>query len=615
MRWKRSYTLAVAVAVLAGAALTAAYYRDAWWKWIIAESSKATDEESAQAPADQVVLSPRARENLGLPEQVERLYTTTHVRKVQLPGEIEDRPGYSDRGVVSPVTGTVLQCHALPGDIVTPGQKLFTLRLLSELVATTRSELYKARRDYDITLDRIKRLTDPKLGAEAVEGSRVVDLNNQLRRLDASINAYRQELQQRGLTKEQIDATEKGPPFDDTIEILAPPPVAQASHPGEGETEAVSFIPGKNQSPAFEVEDLKVELGRQVQAGQTLCTLADHHWLYIEGYGFRQEIPLVARAAKEGWKVEVEFLEESNDGWEKPLETAFQIRHLSNNIDPETRTFSFYLPLHNQSETYEKNRRKLLRWRFRPGQRVRLNVPVKEFEEVIENGKTVLKEKNVFVVPSAAVARDGPEAYVFEQGEAGVVLPSPKARKDLGLPDETERLNTETYERKVDGKVVATKEKVLVLPSAAVVREGLEAFVFEQKGEAYKRWSVRVLDEDPEQLVIDKDSLKGDGNVTGTGRRIARRGALELNRALKSQDKPLPGYHVLANDYKRHAVRVLYEDRNEIVIDKNSLEEGLRVVPRGALQINRVLKSQAGKSVGFHIHADGSIHFNEPGDE
>jgi len=486
MRWTRSYALAIAVAILAVAALTAIYYRDTWWKWFSAESKAAGDEQT-QAPADQVVLSSRARENLGLPKEAERLYTSTYLRKVQLPGEIEDRPGYSDRGVVSLVTGTVLQIHALPGDIVSPGQKLFTLRLLSELVSTTRSELYKARRDYDITLDRRKRLTDPALGAEAVSGSRVVDLDNQLRRLDASINAYRQELQQRGLTKEQIDATENGPPFDDKVEIFAPPQVAQPSLPSEGRTEGVSFIAGKNESPAFEVQDLKAELGQQVQAGQTLCTLADHHWLYIKGHGFRQEIPLVARAAKEGWNVEVEFLEEANDGWPPLEETTFQIRHLSNNVDPATRTFSFYLPLHNQSETYEKDERKLLRWRFRPGQRVRLNVPVKEFDELIENGKTVLKEKRVFVVPSAAVVRDGPEAYVFEQ-----------------------------------------------------------------KGEAYKR----------------------------------------------------------------HSVRVLYEDRQEVVIDKDSLGLGLRIAPRGALQINRVLKSQGSKlPPGYHMHADGSVHMNQPGDE
>jgi hypothetical protein len=91
-----------------------------------------------------------------------------------------------------------------------------------------------------------------------------------------------------------------------------------------------------------------------------------------------------------------------------------------------------------------------------------------------------------------------------------------------------------------------------VVPSAAVVRDGPEAYVFEQKGEAYKR----------------------------------------------------------------HSVRVLYEDRQEVVIDKDSLGLGLRIAPRGALQINRVLKSQGSKlPPGYHMHADGSVHMNQPGDE
>jgi cobalt-zinc-cadmium efflux system membrane fusion protein len=41
-------------------------------------------------------------------------------------------------------------------------------------------------------------------------------------------------------------------------------------------------------------------------------------------------------------------------------------------------------------------------WRFRPGQRVRLHVPVEELSDVI-------------VLPAGAVVRDGPEAYVFRQ--------------------------------------------------------------------------------------------------------------------------------------------------------------------------------------------------------
>src|SRR4029079_3064926 len=58
--------------------------------------------------------------------------------------------------------------------------------------------------------------------------------------------------------------------------------------------------------------------------------------------------------------------------------------------------------LTNQSRSYEKDGRKYMVWRFRPGQRVRLHVPVEEMQDV-------------FVLPAAAVAREGPEAFVFRQ--------------------------------------------------------------------------------------------------------------------------------------------------------------------------------------------------------
>src|SRR5207244_1520481 len=85
-----------------------------------------------------------------------------------------------------------------------------------------------------------------------------------------------------------------------------------------------------------------------------------------------------------------------------PLQSSFKIRHLANTVDTVSRTFSFFIPLTNQSRSYEKDGRIFLVWRFRPGQRLRLHVPVEELKDVI-------------VLPAGAVVREGPEAYVFRQ--------------------------------------------------------------------------------------------------------------------------------------------------------------------------------------------------------
>jgi hypothetical protein len=94
-------------------------------------------------------------------------------------------------------------------------------------------------------------------------------------------------------------------------------------------------------------------------------------------------------------------MEEGTSSW-PALEQTFTIRHIANTIDAASRTFAFYVPLVNQSRSFEKDDRTLLLWRFRPGQKVRLNVRVEKLE-------------NVFVLPADAVVREGPEAFVFRQ--------------------------------------------------------------------------------------------------------------------------------------------------------------------------------------------------------
>jgi hypothetical protein len=152
---------------------------------------------------------------------------------------------------------------------------------------------------------------------------------------------------------------------------------------------------------SFELQSLNVELGQQVDAGYVLCHLADHRTLLIEGHGFKDDMPLVQEAARNGWDVEVDLDAPASDQW-PPFSRKLKIDHLSNTVDPQTRTFAFFLPLENQWHAYTQEGATRLLWRFRPGSRVRLRVAVEKLE-------------NVFVVPQPAVVREGPEAFVFRQ--------------------------------------------------------------------------------------------------------------------------------------------------------------------------------------------------------
>jgi cobalt-zinc-cadmium efflux system membrane fusion protein len=369
-------------------------------EWKIRQTAAASSKDAPpKAPiADgntPVRISAEARKNLGVFSKP--LQISTYFRKIEVPGVINDRPGISDRGVVAPVTGIVTKIHAYPGNTVAPNAPLFALRLVSESLHTSQLELFKATKEIEISRSQQKRLEGlAKDGG--IAGSRLIEIENQVKRMDVNVLAYRQDLKARGLSAEQIEAAANG---DFVAEITVTAPGEQALKVAE--VALASAIEGE---PArlpfsFDLQTLKVELGQQIEAGQLLCTLADHRALLIEGQGFKKDMPLIQRTAKEQLPINVGFEVEEGNNW-PALPKELQISHVANLIDTETRTFRFYLPLDNQWQAYSQAGQERLIWRFRPGDRVNLSIAVEKIE-------------NVFVLPQAALVREGPEAFVFRQ--------------------------------------------------------------------------------------------------------------------------------------------------------------------------------------------------------
>jgi cobalt-zinc-cadmium efflux system membrane fusion protein len=332
-----------------------------------------------------VRLSPQARKNLELSSKP--LQLTTYWRKIEVPAVLTDFHGISDRGVVAPVTGIVTQIFVHPGEIVEPNSPLFTLRLVSESLHASQRELFKATREIEIARRQRDRLSE-LAQTGALPQARILDLDNQMQRADVTVQAHRQDLKARGLLPEQIEAAATGE-FVTEFQVRAPS--QQTKH-----TElALTSVESGGPKPApfrFELQDLRAALGQQVEAGQVLCNLADHRLLLIEGSGFKEDLPLVQKAAEDSAAIEVRFELPQSGDW-PPTPDRLQIHHVANSID---------LILENQWRTYDRNGQSRLLWRFRPGDRARLLVPVE-------------KLPGVFVLPKAAVVREGPETYVFRQ--------------------------------------------------------------------------------------------------------------------------------------------------------------------------------------------------------
>ncbi len=289
--------------------------------------------------------------------------------------------------------------HAFPGDTVRPGDRLLSLRLFSEYLQSTQKELFSAAKETEITREELNRLR-PLAEKGGIAQTRIIDLDNSLRRQQALIQSHRQDLLTRGLTPEQVSGVASGQ-FVSEIEIVAPP--VQTSTADGATTRLATFSSSQTDAReiAFEVQELNAELGQQVQAGQLLATLANHSSLYIEGHAFKREAPWLEIAAQNSWNIGVEFTEDTEEHWPE-LTQDFVIRHLSNSIDEDSRTLDFFIPLTNQSRVYGADADRFVVWRFRPGQRVRLYVPVEKME-------------NVIVLPAGAVVREGPETWVFQQ--------------------------------------------------------------------------------------------------------------------------------------------------------------------------------------------------------
>ena len=402
------------VAVLGGLGYGAYRTRETWHPYVFPEKTTKAAEGHAHgaeggkdehaghdhgARADRVKLSPQARKNLNL--DVDTLTPQDYWRTMLIPGVVVDRPGESDRGVVSKVAGVVLAIKARPGDTVRAGEPLFTIQLASEFLQSAQTDLGKTAEELKFAVAKRKQVADlVEKGTQS--GAVLIEAENQVKRLTTQVQAYRRQLQVFGLTPEQVNLAEMREVITE-LTIVAP---------GAAPIATPSIAPGQSPPsvPLYEVQDLKVTLGEQVTAGQTLCLLANHQRLYIEGRAFKSEADALASAVEHKTPVRAEFADEAAGAW--PAQEPLLIHHLSNQVDPATRTFSFFVPLQNIPRSFEQDGKTHFVWRYRPGQRVRIRVPIEKLIVLAADGKTELPP---FVLPAGAVVREGPEAFVFVQ--------------------------------------------------------------------------------------------------------------------------------------------------------------------------------------------------------
>lgn len=377
------------------------------------ETAEHDHDHAAHAPSATATfldLSPEALKNLGLtPDMLRPIELGVYQRSINVPAMIVERPGQTLMQIATPMTGVVTDVAAVEGAAVEPGQKLFRIRLTHEDLVQTQTEFVRTLGELDVEAREIARL-EGVTEKGAIAGKALLERQYAREKLEALLQSQREALRLHGLSARQIDQMAKDRRLLSELTITSP-----ASHESSSELQLtanpalqpISFVatqqeaPAGNAPPAAEIplvmEKLSVQRGQAIDQGGQLCVLANYSSLYIEGQAFEQDVEAINQAVSQSWKITSLFPGGQSQGG---LNLAF----VASEIDPESRTLKFYVDLPNEvlRDTRNSAGQRFLTWRYKPGQRLQLQVPV----EVIENQ---------IVLPLDAVALEGAESYVYQR--------------------------------------------------------------------------------------------------------------------------------------------------------------------------------------------------------
>jgi len=370
------------------------------------------EEHPGHSEASSLELSQQARQNLGLTTEFVRPVTLTTFRKtVSVPAVVTERPGRTQILVSAPMTGVVTEVAALQGSAVEPGALLFRIRLTHEDLVQSQTDFVRTLGELDVEEREVTRLQNVAQSG-AIAGKTLLERQYSKEKLEAYLKAQKEALRLHGLSDRQVEQIAKDRRLLSELRIVAP----RASGASDSEELQLSENPplhsvalyagappsADQESPPVAVtplivEQIDVQRGQSIDQGGKLCSLADYTRLYIEGRAFEQDAGAINQAVSKGWKVAAAF----PDG---AVLDQLPLDYVASEIDAESRTLKFYVDLPNtvlRDFKNEQNQR-FVSWKFRPGQRLQVRVPVEEWPEQI-------------VLPVDAVAQEGAESFVFQQ--------------------------------------------------------------------------------------------------------------------------------------------------------------------------------------------------------
>jgi multidrug efflux pump subunit AcrA (membrane-fusion protein) len=334
--------------------------------------------------AERLMISPEARRNIGL--ELGQIARRDVAKSITLPGIVAEIPGRSHIVVTTHFTGIITKIHVAEGQAVRVGDPLFDLRLTHEELIQSQTQLLKTAQEMEIIDREIARL-DELARDGGIARKTLLERKYERERHAADFVVQKQALLLHEMSEEQIEEVLR------TKQLLGLLTIHAVEDSGmEAATDWSVLI----------VHDLLVSLGQHIEAGTTLAMLSDHAELLVEGEAFEKDAPALARALEHSWPVTLLPGDEKAPAASEADPVQVKLLYLGDKIDPQSRTFHFYARLTNaiRRDAQGDDGRRRVEWRYRPGERMRVQLPVEQWKEKL-------------VVPVAALAQDGVETCVF----------------------------------------------------------------------------------------------------------------------------------------------------------------------------------------------------------
>ncbi|MDZ4851082.1 MAG: efflux RND transporter periplasmic adaptor subunit [Pirellulaceae bacterium] len=364
-----------------------------------------------QPTAASLELTSQARSNLGLtPEYLRPIELRTFRRMINVPAAVIARPGRTEIQVASPLNGVITHVHSVTGEAVLPGELLFEIRLSYEDLVESQTAFLKTLGELEVENREIERL-EVVTQSGAVSGKTLLERRYAKDKLEALIRSQREGLKVHGLSERQVDSIATEGKLLRDLKVVVPEIDRHSENeelrlssrivrPVAFQNEPITKVDSNHSLNPLTIATLNVRKGQAVMAGEPLCSLVDLKQLFIEGQAFEQDGSAIGRATGNNWTVEAVFPDAESEVVVRDLKLAF----VGNSVDRTTRTLPFYIELPNQILRDERSTsgQRFITWKFRPGQRLEVRVPVEEWLDQI-------------VVPIDAVVKEGADWFVFQQ--------------------------------------------------------------------------------------------------------------------------------------------------------------------------------------------------------